>query len=338
MSYEQSLESSPVRFAIIGTAKIARTLAPRIHAATGAQLLGVASRSMASAEAFADEFEIPRRYDSYQAALDDPEIDAVYLPLPPSLHLEWTQKAAAAGKHVLCEKPLARNEDEARQMVDTCRAAGVVLLDGVMWYHTPRADRIRELVCDGELGDIRQMTAVFTFRWDEMPMENLRLHREMGGGSLLDLGWYCVGAALLLLDEQPTKVQAVAQWHNDVDTRMNAFLWFADSCMLTIECGFDTVRRRWFEIAGSTHNLVCDDFTRPWKPEKPRFRVHDNDGEAREFVVPGKPQEECMVEAFCRMIREGRTNHAWGDLSVQTQRVCDALDLSARSQQAVELS
>lgn len=329
---------SHVRFAILGTAKIARTLAPRIHAAAGAELLGVASRSQESADAFGDEFAIPRRYNSYQAALDDPDIDAVYLPLPPSLHLEWTRKAAAAGKHVLCEKPLACDANQAQEMVAVCRAAGVVLLDGVMWYHTPRADRIRQVVASGQLGELRQMTAVFTFRWDEMPLDNLRLHREMGGGSLLDLGWYCVGAGILLLGGLPQKVHAFAQWHNDVDIRMNAFLWYPNDRMLTIECGFDTVRRRWFEVAGSRGSLVCDDFTRPWQPEKPRFRVHDNEGEVTESIVPHRPQEECMVEAFVGLIAAGATTHPWGELSIHTQRVCDALAQSARDDRSVSLA
>lgn len=327
-----------IRFAILGAAKIARTVGPKIQSAEGAEVVGVASRSLAKAKAFASEFGIAKSYDSYQAALDDPAVDAVYLPLPPSMHLEWTTRAAKAGKHILCEKPLAANADEAKQMIDVCRENKVVLLDGVMWYHTPRATAMKQVVDSGELGDVRQMTSVFTFRWDSLPMDNLRLHRDLGGGSLLDLGWYCVGSGIWMLNETPHKVMAHAQWHNDVDVRMNAFLWFSADRMLTIECGFDTVRRRWFEVAGSQRNLVCDDFTRAWKPEKPRYWVHDNDGIAQEFVKPHKPQEECMVEAFCQLIADSNFDHQWGALSLETQRVCDALDQSARTGTAVTIS
>lgn len=325
------------RFAILGAAKIARTVGPKIQSADAAEVVGVASRTLAKAETFASEFDIPKSYDSYQAALDDPEIDAIYMPLPPSMHLEWTTKAAQAGKHILSEKPLARNAAEAKQMIEVCKQHKVVLLDGVMWYHTPRATAMKQVVDSGDLGDVRQMTSVFTFRWDTLPMENLRLHRELGGGSLLDLGWYCVGAGIWMLGETPQKVMAQAQWHNDVDVRMNAFLWFSDNRMLTIECGFDTVRRRWFEVAGTKNNLVCDDFTRPWKPEKPRYWVHDNDGLAKEFVVNHKPQEECMVEAFCRLIADSNIDHDWHRLSLATQTVCDALDKSARTGEAVTI-
>ncbi|APZ92764.1 Gfo/Idh/MocA family protein [Fuerstiella marisgermanici] len=326
-----------LRFAILGTAKIARTVAPKIQSADGASLVGVASRSAEKAAAFADEFQIPKVFDSYQAALDDPDVDAVYIPLPPSLHLEWTEKAAAAGKHVLCEKPLARNVAEVDQMIAACRRHNVVLLDGVMWYHTPRATAVREVVASGQFGELRQLTSVFTFRWDTMPMDNLRLHRDMGGGALLDLGWYCVGVTLLLFDELPQKVFAKANWCNDVDTRMNAFLWFADDKVATIECGFDTVRRRWFEIAGATGALVCDDFTRPWKPEKPRFWTHDSDGKSTEHVIHHKPQEECMIEAFCELVRTNAVEHPWLTLSRNTQHVCDALDQSARTGTVTEI-
>ncbi len=327
-----------IRFAILGTAKIARTLAPRIHATAGAELVGIASRTQHSADAFAAQFAIPKTYDSYQAALDDPDIDAVYLPLPPSLHLEWTSKAAAAGKHVLCEKPLARNAAEVQQMANVCAEHHVVLLDGVMWYHTPRNAAIRKLVASGQLGTLRQLNAVFTFCWDEIPMENLRLHRELGGGSLLDLGWYCIGAALMLFEELPHEVFARAQWLNDVDTQLNALLWFPENKVATIECGFQTVRRRWFELAGSKQTLFCDDFTRPWDAQQPSYRTLNNDGERTDYVVQHQPQEECMIEAFCQLIREQAYQHSLLTLAHNTQLVCDAVDKSARDGQPVQLS
>lgn len=331
-----------IRFAILGTAKIARTVAPKIQSAEGTELLGIASRSEDSAQQFAQEFGIPRTYSGYAAALDDPDVDAVYVPLPPSMHQEWTEKAAAAGKHILCEKPLARNVSETDRMIAACRKHNVVLLDGVMWYHTARAAAIRSVVDSGQLGELRQLTSVFTFRWDTMPMENLRMHRDLGGGSLLDLGWYCVGASLWLLDDMPQRVYARANWCNDVDIRLNGFLWFGDEGSVerkvaTIESGFDTVRRRWLEVAGTKESLVCDDFTRPLKSSRPRFWTHDCDGESTEHVVTGKTQEECMVESFCELIRSRQTDHPWLQLSRKTQAVCDALDRSARGGHVVEL-
>lgn len=330
--------SSPVRFAILGAAKIARTNAPRIQASVGAELAAVASRDSEKSAAFAREFQIPTSFGSYQEAIDSPEVDAVYMPLPPSIHLEWITKAAEAGKHIVCEKPLARNASEAGEIIEVCRSNGVVLLDGVMWYHTPRAKNMLEFVRSGQLGDIRQLTSVFTFRWDAVPMDNIRMQRDMGGGSLLDLGWYCVGAALWLLDEIPTSVYATAQWLNDVDMRLNGFLHFNSGVTATIESGFDTVKRRWFELAGTKKNLVCDDFTRPWKSDRARYWTHDSDGNADEKLVPQKNQEEYMFEAFCDLIRNGTVDHEWLELSLKTQVVCDALDVSAREERPVDLS
>lgn len=327
----------PLRFAILGTARIARTVGPRLQACAASELVGVASRSAGRAAAFAQELQIPRSWDSYEAALNDPDIDAVYIPLPPSMHQEWTAKAAAAGKHVLCEKPLAMNADEVRQMTEVCQQHHVVLLDGVMWYHTPRATAIREIVASGQLGDLRQLTAVFTFRWDEFPADNVRMQRELGGGSLLDLGWYCVGAAVWLLEDLPQRVTARAQYHSDVDTHFNALLEFADGRMATVESGFDTVKRRWMEVAGTRQNLVCDDFTRPWDESRPRFWTHDNEGKATEHVIPHRPQEDHMIEAFCQLVQDGRTNHSWLELSHRTQLVCDALNRSARDGCSVTL-
>lgn len=326
-----------LRFAILGTARIAEKVAPHIAASNGVTLQGIASRSLSKAQDFAAKFDIPTTYSSYEEALDDPQIDAVYLPLPPSLHAEWTAKAAAAGKHILCEKPLAVSATEASQMKEVCRKHEVVLLDGVMWYHTARASKIHEIVRSGQLGQLTQLTSVFTFRWDEMPMDNIRLDRNMGGGALLDLGWYCVGAALWLFDEMPHKVQAFAEYHNDVDTRMNAFLWFPEQKVATIECSFDTVRRRWLEVAGSRQVIECQDFTRPWNNDSPEYVLYDNDGQTGRHRVSHPPLEQCMIEAFRKLVINRQFDHPWIDLSIQTQTICDALDQSARSGQAVKI-
>lgn len=327
----------PVRFAILGTARIARTVGPRIQAVEGAELAGVASRSAESASAFASDLNIPKTYDSYEAALNDPDIDAVYIPLPPALHLEWVTRAAQAGKHILCEKPLAMNVSEVRDMIAICRKHGVVLLDGVMWYHTPRATEIKRIVDSGQLGELRQLNSVFTFCWDEFPLDNVRMQRELGGGSLMDLGWYCVGVALWLFDAVPVRVIARADYRNDVDTQFNGWLEFSDGRIASIECGFNTVKRRWVEVAGTTQNLVCDDFTRPWNADKPRFWTHDSNGNANEHVIHQRPQEEHMIDTFGDLVRNDTINHPWMALSQNTQLVCDALDHAARERSSVDI-
>ena len=322
---------SKLRIGIMGTARIAKTVVPHMMASDNAEVVAIASRSLEKARLFASEHGLPDAYGSYDALLSSDHIDAVYIPLPPSMHCEWTIKAAAAGKHVLCEKPLAVDATQAQQMIDAAIQHRIILLDAVMWYHTARAQVMRDIIIGGQLGELRQVTSAFTFPSTAMADDNLRFSAALGGGSLLDLGWYCVGMSLWMLQQMPSRVFATAQWRDGVDMRMNGMLWFADEKMASFECGFDAVRRRWMEVAGTDAALVCDDFTKPWNPDKPRFWMHNADGTSDQNVVPHPPIERCLVDAFCQLIRTADINHDWLKLSLQTQQVCDALLKSARS-------
>ncbi|MBC7966616.1 MAG: Gfo/Idh/MocA family oxidoreductase [Fuerstia sp.] len=321
----------PVRIGIMGTARIARTVVPQMALSERAEVVAVASRSLDKARIFAGEFGIPTAYGSYESLLTDNKVDAIYIPLPPSMHCEWTIKAAAAGKHVLCEKPLAINASQARQMIDAAIRHQIVLLDAVMWYHTARAEAMREIVHSGHLGEVRQVTSAFTFPGNALAEDNLRFSASLGGGSLLDLGWYCIGMSLWMLQRLPERVFATAQWRNDIDLKMNGILWFPQDQMASFESGFNAVRRRWMEVAGTNAALVCDDFTKPWNVDKPRFWIHNAEGTSEQKIVTHPPIERCLVDAFCKLIGSGNVNHDWLTLSLQTQQVCDALLKSARS-------
>ena len=128
--------------------------------------------------------------------LSDTEIEAVYIPLPPSLHAEWTIRTAEAGKHILCEKPLSANYGQAMDMVDACRANGVQLMDGVMWVHHDRTRLMEQIIQSGDLGELRRVTSAFTFHWDQFPTDNIRVSRELAGGSLGDLLYPCYSMGL----------------------------------------------------------------------------------------------------------------------------------------------
>lgn len=320
-----------VRIGILGTARIAKTVSPQIAASEYADIVAVSSRSLDKARQFADEFGIERAHGSYDSLLADSDVDAVYIPLPPSMHCEWTLKAAAAGKHVLCEKPLAINSPQAQQMIDAAIRHQIVLLDAVMWYHTARAAAMRNIVLSGQLGKVRQVTSAITFPGTALADDNLRFSASLGGGSLLDIGWYCIGMSLWMLQQMPERVFATAQWRDNVDLRMNGILWFPHDQMATFESGFNAVRRRWMEIAGTDAALVCDDFTRPWHADKPRFWIHNADGTSNQNIVTHPPVERCLIDAFCQLIGSKNVNHDWLTLSLQTQQVCDALLKSARS-------
>lgn len=333
MTDEQRL----IHWGVLGTARIAEKVGAAIRAADAAELTLIASRSAERAAAWANEHQAVRSVGSYEALLDDPEIDAVYIPLPPSMHREWTVRAAEAGKHVLCEKPLAATTADAEEMAAACREHGVQLMDGVMWVHHPRAAAIQDVLDSGELGRLRRVTSAFTFNWPEIPTGEFRLERGMGGGSLLDLGWYCVGATIRCFGGLPERVYGSARFRREVDMNFSGLMWYDRERTGAFDCGFETSMRRWLEVAGDEGSLVCDDFTRPYDAEKPRFWRHGQSGKTGECIVPGPIQEVAMIERFCNIVRSGDLEDHWPQTAVDVQRVCEALDRSAREERVVEL-
>ncbi|MGE5194608.1 MAG: Gfo/Idh/MocA family protein [Deltaproteobacteria bacterium] len=346
--------SRPVRWGILGTARIASKVGRAIYDARGARLVAVASRELPRARAWIDQHTVGHAaadeklaflsagdavaaYGSYLELLRQPDIDAVYLPLPPSLHCEWTCCAAQHGKHVLCEKPLALNFAEAERMRDACQSADRQLMDGVMWVHHERTAAMQKVLSSGDLGRLRRVTSGFSFNASDFRPDNIRFQRELGGGALGDLGWYCVRATLWALDDLPEKVFATARYERDVDMNVSATLWFRGERMASFDCGFDTTWRKWFEIAGTEGSLVCDDFVNPWDVSKARFWTHNSQGKATQHDFAGCIQEVRMIERFCEIVRSGATDSAWPVASIATQRVCDALARSARSGRVVEL-
>lgn len=345
--------TQPVRWGILGTAHIATKVGRAIHRARGARLAAVASRDKSRAQAwvarhtrdtavadaaraFLDPGAPVAALGSYRELVEDPNIDAVYIPLPPSLHCEWTCLAAQYGKHVLCEKPLGMNLAEARRMSDACTAANRQLMDGVMWLHHERTLAMREISRSERLGLLRRVTAGFS-NGANLDENNIRFQRELGGGALGDLGWYCVGALLWAFDELPERVFATARYEREVDMNLSATLWFPDDRMASFDCGFDVVWRKWFEIAGTQGSIVCDDFVNPWDAAKARFWVHDSQGKGTQHLFADCVQEVRMIENFCDIVRSGRLDPAWPAAALATQKVCDAVAHSARTASVVEL-
>lgn len=327
---------SPVRWGILSTANIATKVARAIHLAENADLVAVASRTEERAATWAQEHNIPTAYGTYDALLTDASLDAIYIPLPPSLHAEWTIKAAEHGKHVLCEKPLAANADEAVAMADACRQNGVQLMDGVMWVHHERTAVMKQKLSDGTLGRLRRVTAAFTFNWDTIPTGNIRAMKEFAGGSLGDLGYYCIRAILWAFGQMPTQVFATARYEVGVDFNLAGILWFDDERIATLDCGFDTALRKWFEVAGTRASVVCDDFTVPVSEDSARFWVHGPEGNERN-TVDGCIQEVKMIERFSRIVQSGNLEAHWSDMAVDTTRICDALLESHRRGEVVKL-
>ena len=336
MSHRQ--DKPVLRFGILGTARIAEKVAAAIHAADGASLDVIGSRDADRAREWAQGHQVPRSVGDYRRVIDDPEIDAVYIPLPNSMHHAWTLAAAEAGKHVLCEKPLGIDAQQARDMAAACREHQVQLMDGVMWVHHPRTIAMKEQITSGTLGELRRVTSAFTFRFDEIPDYDIRLDPDTGGGSLGDLGWYCCRATLWAFDDLPTRVFATARMFRDVDMNLSALLWYDNQRMASFDCGFDTELRKWFEVAGTRSSLVCDDFLSPWDVNQPRFWVHNRNGLQGKHLAPTPIQEVVMIENFAQAVVSGKIREDWIDDAVATQTMCDALARSARIEHVVELN
>jgi predicted dehydrogenase len=215
------------RWGILSTADIGRRkVIPGLQKADRVEVLGIASRDEAQARAVADELGIPRAYGTYEALLADPDIDVVYIPLPNHLHLEWTMAAARAGKHVLCEKPLALTAADAQRMVNVCANEGVRLMEAFMYRLHPSWEAVRQMVHGGRIGPLRSIDSWFSYYNDDPA--NIRNQLDAGGGALYDIGCYCINVSRLLFDGEPSGISAAV--HRDpatgVDVLTSALLEF----------------------------------------------------------------------------------------------------------------
>jgi len=284
---------------------------PAIAASPGARLVAVASERAAAA--VAERFGAARAYDAYAALLDDPEVEAVYVPLPNSLHREWTERAVAAGKHVLCEKPLAPSVADAAAMAASAEAAGVVLLEAYMTPFHPRTAAAAALVGSGRLGELRFARAIFTgilARADDH-----RWRPEMGGGCLLDVGVYCLAPLLAAAGRPPTRVDAAARLTpSGVDASLSAWFDWGDGLTAAIECSFEAPERQVLEIVGTEAALLIDRAHTPG-PEDAAFTLRHRDGRLETVVTGGADPYRSMIEHFQDVVHgAARSRRPCGDV------------------------
>lgn len=225
-----------INWGVIGTAGIAKGCTiPGMQLAENCNLYAIAGRSMAKAESYKQEFGFEVAYDSYEALLADPKVEAVYIPLPNELHYEWTIKALQAKKHVLCEKPLAPTPAQISEMFACAKANDVILMEAYAYLHNPLMAAIKEELKSGVIGDIRYIESQFIT--SDYDVSNIRMRRETYGGALYDLGCYNTSQILWMLDEDPVKVQAVAEFSDrNIDTHTTGILTFADGKKATFIC------------------------------------------------------------------------------------------------------
>ena len=330
------MTDTKLRFGILSTARIAqRALIPAIQAATNAELLAIASRTQARAEEVAQQFDIPRAYGSYEQLLQDPDVDAVYIPLPNSMHCPWTIKAAEAGKHILCDKPLALNAAECDQMIAAADTHGVRFMEGFMYRFHPQTQRVRELLQAGTIGDVRMIHAGFSFFLTDPT--NIRLIKELGGGSLMDIGCYCVNVARFIAGEEPATFYATAKMRKDgLDISLAGHLNFPNGITAIFDCGFDRIRRQFYQIAGSEGQITVPVAFVPGTVDT-QIHVQSPSAAPQTITIPATDQYRLMVEHFAACVLDDQP-FAWpASDGRNNMRVLDALYESVRTGQAISV-
>jgi len=314
----------------LSTANIGRAAVnPALQASGLCDLIAVASRTTASAQAFAREHGIPKAHGSYEALIDDPDLEAVYIPLPNSLHLVWTQRALAAGKHVLCEKPLGLSAAECDEMAAAADEAGRVLMEAFMYRFHPRSERLIEMMREGVVGKVHNIQTAFTFRLTQP--DNIRLDPGLGGGALMDVGCYCVNLARTVTGEEPVEVQAHARWTpSGVDGGLTGSLLFPGGTVAQFDCALDMERRESALICGTDGWLEIPNTFLPGTRAVPIVDVRGR-GERIVHEVEGADEYRRMVDHFATCVRSDETPRYDAREAGRNLRVIEALYRSARS-------
>ncbi len=318
-----------IRWGVLSTANIGRAAVnPAIQSSRNGTLLAVASRDAQRARDFAAQWGIPRYLEGYEALLADSEVDAVYIPLPNSLHREWTIRAAEHGKHILCEKPLALNAGECREMQAAATANGVILMEAFMYRFHPRTDQLVAMVRAGALGSARAIRSAFTFRLTRP--DNIRLRPELGGGALMDVGCYCVNVSRTVAGAEPVEVQAWATWGpTGVDVELAGVLRFPSGLVAHFDCALTMDRREIVEVAGTDASLTIESAFLPGKD--PVAIIERRAGAAVRHEVQGADEYRLMVEHFADCVHQRQTPRYGADEATANMAVIDALYRSARA-------
>lgn len=321
-----------VRWGILGAANIARKrFIPGVAATSNGIVAALGSRDEARAREVAGALHIPRAYGTYEALLADPELDAIYIGLPNSMHAEWTMKCADAGKAILCEKPLAIDATQAAHVAAYCRARNVLLMEAFMYRFHPRHARVRERIAAGDIGEIRAVRAAFTFGLEPFDPKNVRLQAALAGGALMDVGCYAVNASRMLFAEEP--IWASAQWDFretfGVEVALAGVLGFSDGRMATIDCGFRAIGQGHYVVVGTRGLIDVPIAFVP--PNVPTPLVFANADGAHEELVPGVDQYALEAEAFADALLRGKPSPLPVEDAIGNMRAIDALRASARA-------
>ena len=338
-----SATDKTVRWGVLGNATIARKcVIPAIDKSENGRVHALATRTPKRAAKLAAENHIERLTDDYEAVLADPDVDAIYIPLPNHLHHPWALKAMRAGKHVLCEKPLACNAAQAREMESVSRDTGRLLMEAFMYRFHPRSRQIRRLLRDGTVGQPVLIRAAFCYGMQEQTLrlgENFRLRPQTGGGALLDVGCYGVSVARWLYGCEPVSVQAQAVYGpQGVDVHFVALLRFPESGLATVEASFVSALQQTYSVIGSKGavELPHDAFI-PWEKDAGYILRGLAEENGKLHIVPGADEYRLMVEHFCRAAAGESPLEVEPAESVRNMAVLDALAEAAKTGKTVQV-
>jgi predicted dehydrogenase len=318
--------------ALLSTAAINEALLGGARESELVRIVGVGSRDRARAEAYARERGLERAYGSYDELLADPEIDAVYVALPNALHVEWSIRALEAGKHVLSEKPLSRHPAEVERAFDAAERAGRILMEGFMYRHHPQTKKLKQLVDEGAIGELRLVRTQFSFMLDRP--NDVRWDPELGGGALLDLGCYCVSGSRLLAGEPEVVHAQQTLATTGADARFAATMRFPGGVLAHFDCAFDLPLRTELEAVGSEGSLFMP---RPFVADDVDLELRRPD-DVEQLPSVSANRYRCELENLSRAIRGEEEPLLGREESLAQARVLDALLRSAASGEPVRLA
>ncbi|MFL6029985.1 MAG: Gfo/Idh/MocA family protein [Gaiellaceae bacterium] len=322
---------TPVKWGILSTADINRKVIPGMHASEKADLVAVASREQARAGEYASEWEIERAYGSYEALLDDDDVEAVYISLPNTLHCEWSIRAVEAGKHVLCEKPMSRHVGDVEAAFDAAERNGRFLTEAFMYRHHPQTKQLRRLVDEGAIGDVRLVRSCFSYSLYDA--ENIRLRTDVEGGSLMDVGCYCVSGSRLVAGEPEQLYGQQFVGSSGTDWVFTGTMRFPGDVLVQFDCGTALPERDELEVIGSEGAIFLDD---PWHCNEAVIELRRDAGTERIEVDPADSYR-LEVENLSDAIRGVAQPLLGREDAVAQARAVDALYRSAASGAVVSL-
>jgi xylose dehydrogenase (NAD/NADP) len=318
-----------LRWGVLSTARIGTNrFIPGVQSSRNGVVAAIASRDLARAQQAATRLGIPRAYGSYEELLADPAVDAIYNPLPNSMHAAWTLACAQAGKPILCEKPLAATAAEAAAMVEGCRNLGVPLMEAFMYRFHPQHMRVRTLLDQGAIGALRSVRAAFTFQMEPLDPNNVRLKADLAGGAVMDVGCYAINACRMLFQEEPVWASAQFDRRDEfgVEVMAACILGFSDRRMAIFDAGFRAAGNGWYMAAGATGQIEV--FTAFTPVGDTTIRITTPEA-VREEHFAAVNQYQLEAEEFADALQHGRPFRVPAEDGVATMRVIDALRQSA---------